>query len=153
MNVRPDEAAARGLGSLDYVYAPSADVAADAHWFADVVGAELVFAIVASGTRVAMIRVGGDGQPAVLLTDHLPDDRPVLVYRVEDLAVVSSELAARGWTPERTIELPPGPCTTFRAPGGLRLAIYEPVRSGVVDLDGRPARLLSRGSRSGAPAT
>jgi hypothetical protein len=120
------------LGTLDYIYAPSADVAADARYVTEVLGAKLVFAIDSGGTRVAMIRVG-TGAPPLLLTDHLPDDRPVFIYRVDDLAAASKRLGERGWTPERTIELPPGPCTTFRAPGGLRLAIYEPVRPGVVD--------------------
>ena len=117
---------------MDYVYAPSTDVAADARWFVDVLGAELVFAIDGSGTRVAMLRLATDG-PALLLTDHLPDERPVFIYRVDDLAATSASLEARGWTPERTIELPPGPCTTFRAPGGLRLAVYERTRGAVVD--------------------
>ena len=31
------------------------------------------------------------------------------------------------------MELPPGPAITFRTPGGLRLAIYEPVRPFVVE--------------------
>jgi hypothetical protein len=120
------------LGPLDYVYAPSADVAADAHWFVETLGAELVFAIDRSGTRVAMLRVGTAG-PALLLTDHLPDDRPVFIYRVDDLAATATDFATRGWTSEQTIELPPGPCTTFRAPGGHRLAVYEHSRPGVVE--------------------
>jgi hypothetical protein len=120
------------LGPLDYVYAPSSDVAADARWFTDVLGAELVFAIDQSGTRVAMIRLGTDA-PALLLTDHLPDDRPVFIHRVDDLAAISASLEARGWTSERTIELPPGACTTFRAPSGHRPAIYELSRPGVVE--------------------
>jgi catechol 2,3-dioxygenase-like lactoylglutathione lyase family enzyme len=120
------------LGPLDYVYAPSSDVAADTRWFTDVLGAELVFAIDRGGTRVAMLRLGTDG-PALLVTDHLPDDRSILIYRVDDLGATSTTLEARGWTPERTLELPPGPCTTFRSPGGQRLAIYEPSRPGVVD--------------------
>jgi hypothetical protein len=120
------------LGPLDYIYAPSSDVAADANWLVDTLGAELVFAIDGSGTRVAMVRLGGDG-PALLLTDHLPDERPVLIHRVDDLGATTALLESRGWTPERTVELPPGPCTTFRAPGGLRLAIYELSRPGVVE--------------------
>ena len=119
------------LGSLDYIYAPSADVAADAHWFVETLGAELVFAI-DSGTRVAMLRVGTSG-PAILLTDHLPDERPVFLYRIDNLASTTADLEVRGWTPERTIELPPGACTTFSAPGGLRMAVYELSRPGVVE--------------------
>jgi hypothetical protein len=116
---------------LDYIYAPSADVAADARWFVTVFRAELVFAIEASGTRVAALRLS-DG-PALLLTDHLPDEHPVFIYRVEDLRAAAAALEARGWTPERTIELPPGPCSTLRAPGGLRLALYELTRPVVVE--------------------
>jgi hypothetical protein len=79
-----------------------------------------------------MLRLGMD-EAALLLTDHLPDERPVFIYRVDDLAATSAAMEARGWTPERTIELPPGPCTTFSSPGGQRLAIYERSRPGVVE--------------------
>jgi hypothetical protein len=120
------------LGSLEYVYAPSTDVAADARWLTEVLGGEPVFAIDANGTRVAMVRLGNGGPP-ILVTDHLPNERPVFLYRVDDLGATSSALAARGWTPERTIELPMGPATTFHAPGGLRLAIFEATRPFVVD--------------------
>jgi catechol 2,3-dioxygenase-like lactoylglutathione lyase family enzyme len=119
------------LLSLDYVYAPSGDVAADVRWFVEVLGAEVVFAIDADGTRVAMLRLGTDPTP-LLLTDHLPDDRPVFVYRVGDLDAATTSLRAAGLTPDRTIELPMGAATTFRAPGGLRLAIYEATRPFVV---------------------
>ena len=119
------------LGPLDYVYAPSSDVAVDARWFVETLGAELVFAIDRSGTRVAMLRIGTG--PAVLVTDHLPDERPLFLYRVEDVAQTGAQLEARGWTAERTLELPMGTCTTFHAPGGLRLAVYELSRPGVVE--------------------
>jgi hypothetical protein len=120
------------LGPLDFIYAPSSDVAADARWFRDVLGAEVVFAIDSGGTRVAMLRLG-TAAPPLLLTDHLPDDRPIFLYRVDDLAAASRTLEARGWSAERTVDLPPGQATTFRAPGGLRLAIYEASRPFVVD--------------------
>lgn len=120
------------LGPLDYVYAPSSDVAADARWFTDALGAELVFAIDDSGTRVAMLRLGID-DPVIIVTDHLPDERSVLIYRVADLAASTAALGASGWAPERTIELPPGPCMTLRSPGGQRVAIYERSRPGVVE--------------------
>jgi len=121
-----------GLGTLDYVYAPSTDVPADVRWFVEVLRAEVIFAIDDGGTKVASLRLG-QGGPPMLLTDHLPDDRPIFLYRVADLDEVSAALGGRGWSAERSIELPMGPATTFRAPGGLRLAIYEPSRPFVVD--------------------
>lgn len=120
------------LGTLDYVYAPSSDVAADVHALVEALGAELVFAIDADGTRVAMLRLGTNGPP-ILVTDHLPDDRPVFVYRVKNLEAASQRLGDRGMALDRTLELPMGPAATFHAPGGLRLAIYEPSRPFVVD--------------------
>src|SRR5262249_55313260 len=111
--------------------APSRDVAADVARFVEALGAELVFAIDDGGTRVAMLHLGS-GAPALLLTDHLPDDRPVFLYRVNDGAAAERRLDQLGWSPERTIELPMGAAVTFVAPGGLRLAIYELSRPGVV---------------------
>lgn len=119
------------LSRLDYLYTPSDDVAADMRYLVDVLGAELGFAIADGGIRVAMVTLGGP--PAILLTDHLESDRPIHVYAVDDLAATSLDLEARGWQRERALELPPGPAVTFRTPGGLRMAIYEPTRPFVID--------------------
>jgi hypothetical protein len=119
------------LGSLDFLYTPSGDVAADARYFVDVLGAELGFAIEDGGVRVAMVSFGGP--PAILLTDHLEGDRPIHLFAVGDLAEARHELEGRGWQHERAVELPPGPAITFRTPGGLRLAIYEPSRPFVIE--------------------
>ncbi len=118
--------------SLDYIYTPSRDVAGDSRYFIDVLGGELGFAIEAMETRVALIRLAA-GAPAILLTDHLEGDRPVLVYRVDHLGDALAELEERGWVRDGTLELPPGPACSFRTPGGQRIAIYEASRSGVVD--------------------
>ena len=119
------------LGSLDFLYTPSADVAADLRYLVDVLGAEEVFAIEDGGIKVAMVSFGGP--PAMLLTDHLEGDRPIHLFAVAELAAARSDLKARGWTGERAVELPPGPAVTFRTPGGLRMAIYQPVRPFVVE--------------------
>ena len=120
------------LESLDYLYTPSRDVAADASYFVDVVGGRLVFAIEGMGARVAMVELGS-GPPAVVLADHLEGERPILVYRVADLRAATSDLRVRGWTAEHTLEIPQGPVTTFRSPGGLRLAVYELARPFVLE--------------------
>jgi hypothetical protein len=115
---------------LDYVYMPSRDVAADVAYFTEVLGGQLIFAIDGMGTRVAMLDLT-DGPPRILLAGHLDDDRPVLVYRVDDLTAAMKELEGRGWTRGHTLEIPQGPVCSFTAPGGQRLAIYELSRPGV----------------------
>jgi hypothetical protein len=118
--------------SLDYLYTPSSDVARDATWLTDVVGARLVFAIEAMGTRVAMLELT-DGPPRIVLADHLEGDRPILVYRVADLAAAESDLDARGWDSVRALEIPQGPVRSFASPGGQRIAIYELTRPSVIE--------------------
>jgi hypothetical protein len=120
------------LEGLDYLYVPSKDVAADIAYFTDVLGGRLVFAIDAMGTRVAQVQLS-DGPPAVVLSGHLDGDVPILVYRVADLAAATSELASRGWSAGHSLEIPQGPVTSFTAPGGQRLAIYELARPGVIE--------------------
>ena len=119
------------LGRLDYLYTPSDDVVADLRYFVDVLGATFDFAIEDGGIRVAMVDFGDP--PAILLTDHLEGDRPIHLYAVDDLATAQEALDGRGWNQERAVELPPGPAITFRTPGGLRLAIYQPMRPFVVE--------------------
>ncbi|HLX35875.1 MAG TPA: hypothetical protein VKR30_11625 [Candidatus Limnocylindrales bacterium] len=112
---------------LDFLYTPSRDVAAEARYLTRVLGGQLVFAIEDGGTRVAMVSLSAS-PPAILLTDHLDGERPILVYRVASLAAAMDELASRGWSRERSLELPPGPATSFVTPGGHRIALYESSR-------------------------
>lgn len=116
--------------ALDFLYMSSRDVVADVAYFSDVLGGRLVFAIEDSGVRVAMIELTA-GPPRVLLTDHLEGDRPILVYRVADLGSTVDELTSRGWLGERSLEIPHGPCRSFRTPGGQRIAVYQLTRPGV----------------------
>jgi hypothetical protein len=112
---------------LDFLYCPSDDVAAEASYFTDVLGGELVFAIESGGTRVAAVRLTG-GPPLFLLADHVEGDRPILVYQVDDLAASLVELQARGWQPVDTFDIPHGPCCSFRTSGGHRVALYQLTR-------------------------
>jgi hypothetical protein len=112
---------------LDFLYMPSNDVATDAEHFTNILGARLIFAIEAFGTRVAMVQLS-DKPPDLLLAGHLSGDRPILVYRVADLDRAMEDLEARGWHPEPRFGIPHGPCCSFRTPGRHRLAIYELTR-------------------------
>jgi hypothetical protein len=112
---------------LDFVYLPSRDVAADVAHFTDGLGAELVFAIEAFGTRVAMVRLSPD-PPALLLAGHLEGDRPILVYRVADLETAISELESRGAQIGPRFGIPHGPGVELVSPGPQRLALYELTR-------------------------
>ena len=122
---------------LDFVYTPSTDVAADLGYFSEVLGGRVVFAVEAMGTRVAAVQFT-EGPPLVLLADHVKGDRPILVYRVADLGAALVELAARGWERQQTLEIPQGPCCSYRTPGGHRIALYQLTRPGVAShFDGR----------------
>jgi hypothetical protein len=115
---------------LDYVYMPSRDVVRDVAYFTFVLGGRLVFAIEGMGTRVAMVELT-QGPPRVLLADHVEGERPILVYRVDDLERTRTELRERGWDEGHGLEIPQGPVRSLSGPGGHRLAIYELTRPGV----------------------
>jgi hypothetical protein len=117
---------------LDFLYVPSADVAAEADELAAAVGARTVFRIEAFGARVAMLHLA-DGPPALLLADHLEGDRPIFVYRVASLDGAVDDLKARGLDPGPRFGIPPGPCCSFATQGGHRVAIYELTRPRVTD--------------------
>ncbi|HEV2141040.1 MAG TPA: hypothetical protein VGT01_07590 [Candidatus Dormibacteraeota bacterium] len=117
---------------LDYLYTPSADVARDARLFAETLGGKVAFAIDGMGARVAMIQLTA-GPPHVLLTDHLDGDRPIYIYRVENLRKAVAALKKRGLKKARELEIPMGPCASFVLPGGHRIAVYERSRPGVLE--------------------
>lgn len=112
---------------LDFLYMPSRDPASEARYFAEAIGARLVFAIEAFGARVAMVELADDA-PALLFADHLEGERPILVYRVADLEATTAELRERDCEIGEPFGIPPGPCAEIEARGGHRLAIYELTR-------------------------
>ena len=117
---------------LDYLYTPSADVAKDAQSFVDLLGAKIAFAVEAMGARVAMVQLTDD-PPHILLTDHLEGERPIHVFRVPQLDAATSLLRKQGLREERSLEIPMGPCVSFKTPSGHRIAIYEASRPGVLE--------------------
>lgn len=122
---------------LDFLYTPSQDVAADLAYFTEVLGGRVVFAVKGMGARVAAVALT-EGPPLILLTDHVEGERPILVYRVEDLRASMKSLEARGWERAHTLEIPHGPCCSFRTPTGHRLALYQLTRpEAAAHFDGR----------------
>jgi hypothetical protein len=121
---------ATSFEQLDFLYIPSSDVAADAAYFTDVLGGRMVFAIDAEGTRAAMVEMT-DGPPRLIFTDHLEGERPIYIYRVENLKKSLTALTKRGWTREETFEIPQGPCCSFASPSGQRVALYQLTRPDV----------------------
>ena len=112
---------------LDFVYLPSRNVATDLRHFTDGLGAEVVFAIEAFGTRVAMVRLAPD-PPPLLFAEHLHGDQPVLVYRVEDLDRAVAELREHRLDIGLEFEIPHGRGAEITNPGPQRVAIYERTR-------------------------
>src|SRR5438552_18334036 len=94
--------------SLDFLYTPSHDVAADLAVFEDVLGARVRFSIDGMGTRVAAVELA-EGAPLILLADHLERERTIAVFRVDDLHATMEELRSRGRDPVQAFEMPHGP--------------------------------------------
>jgi hypothetical protein len=123
--------------SLDFIYTPSRDVAADLAYHTEVLGGRVVFAVEAMGTRVAAVELAA-GPPTILLTDHVEGERPILVYRVESLDASMERLRSAGWEETGTFDIPHGRCCSFRGSGGHRFAIYELTRpEAATHFDGR----------------
>jgi hypothetical protein len=114
---------------LDFVYLPSRDVAGDLKHFTHGLGAEVVFAIEAFGTRVAMVRLAPD-PPALLLAGHLQGDQPIFVYLVEDLDRAIAQLRDRHVEIGVDFEIPHGRGVEVTNPGAQRIALYERTRPG-----------------------
>jgi len=113
--------------SLDFIYVPTEDVDASARRYVEELGAELVWKVRGMGTVVACLRLS-TGEPSILLSGHLEGEAPILIYRVADYASAVTRLRAAGTLDVRELEIPHGPCASFRAPGGQRLAVYELTR-------------------------
>jgi hypothetical protein len=60
----------------------------------------------------------------------LAAETPVLIYRVADYQAAVAGLRAAGVRDLHELEIPHGPCASFRAAGGQRLAVYELARPG-----------------------
>jgi hypothetical protein len=120
--------------TLDFVYTPSADVAADMERIEASLGGEVAWAIERFGTRVAMVRLAG-GPPHLVLAEHLHGERPILVYRVPSLEEAVAELESRGLDPGPQVGFPYGPIHAFTVPGTPhRIAIYELTRPQARDM-------------------
>jgi hypothetical protein len=112
--------------SLDFIYMPAPDFETALRYYTDNLHAGLIWRVRGMGTVVAMLRLAGDG-PAILLAEHLNDQPPILVFRVDDLASARKRLEADGVQGDE-FELPHGPCFRFDAAGGQRFALYELTR-------------------------
>ena len=118
--------------SLDYVYVPTDDVDASTSRYVDVLGAELLWKVRGMGTVVACVRVS-DAGPSILLSGHLEGPAPILVYRVDDYEATLARLRDAGAAEIHELEIPQGPCASFRLPDGQRAAVYELTRPGAAD--------------------
>lgn len=79
------------------------------------------------GTRVAEVETSSHG-PRLVLADRVGGDTRALLHRASDLDETLAQLGTRGLRLERRMELPLGPCATFRSPGGQRLGLYQLTR-------------------------
>ena len=98
---------------------------------------ELLWKIHAYGVWVACVKLS-DKEPYILLANHIERKDLMLIYRVNNLDKAASVLRARGWKEEKILEIPNGPCLTFRDPADNSIVMYENRRPHVMrDFKGR----------------
>jgi hypothetical protein len=113
--------------TLDFLYVPAPDFEATLSYYRETLGGELVWKVRGMGTVVANVRLSASG-PAILISEHLTGKTPILIYRVPDYQAAVAQLKANGARGGEEVEIPHGPCFSFTAHGGQRLAVYELVR-------------------------
>ena len=116
------------FGPLDFVYLPEPRRGRRPRALDRAPVASAVFAVERFDTRVAMRRRSATG-PAVLFAEHLEGDRPVLLYRVDDLGRGHRDLPRRGVEVGERFEFPYGEAVELISPGPQRVAIYERTRA------------------------
>lgn len=117
--------------SLDFVYIPAPDIESSVDYYKNILGGELLWKIHAYGVWVACI-VLSDEEPYISLANHIEKNDIVLIYRVSNLEKTAFQLRSKGWKEEKRLEIPPGPCCTFRDPADNHIAIYEKLRPDVM---------------------
>lgn len=112
--------------SLDFLYVPAPDIESSVKYYTEVLGGELLWKIHAYGVWVACVDLSkNEEKPYILLADHIKRNDVMLIYQVAKLEDAVAQLSSKGWKEESRIEIPPGPCCTFRDPAGNALVIYE----------------------------
>ena len=117
--------------SLDFLYVPAPNIQQSITYYTKVLDGELLWKIHAFGVWVACVKLS-DKEPYILLANHLERKDLMLIYRVNNLDKVRSELRARGWKEEKSLEIPNGPCLTFCDPADNSIVIYENRRPDVM---------------------
>ena len=123
--------------SLDFLYVPAPNIQESITYYTKVLDGELLWKIHAYGVWVACVKLS-DKEPYILLANHIERKDLMLIYRVNNLDKATSVLRARGWKEEKILEIPNGPCLTFRDPADNSIVIYENRRPHVMrDFKGR----------------
>jgi|SRR5438445_873334 len=109
--------------SLDFIYIPAPNFESSLRHYTKGLGGKLIWKVKAMGTVVAMVKLSTDGPP-LLIAEHFKGKVPILIYRVKDFKQTLAKLKTQGFEGTK-LEIPHGPCFSFKTPAGQRFAIYE----------------------------
>lgn len=116
--------------SPDFLYVPAPDIEASINYYTSVLGCKLLWKLHALEVWVACIHAYFRFRTTI--TSCSPHNDLIMIYRVNNLDDTASTLRSQGWKEDKKLEIPPGPCYTFRDPAGNAIAIYENQRPEVV---------------------
>jgi catechol 2,3-dioxygenase-like lactoylglutathione lyase family enzyme len=117
---------------LVYVYIGTSSFDEDRDFYANTLGAALVWEFKEFGARVAAFDLCGE--PYLLIADHVKAPSKRLIYEVDDLEEAADVLKGRGWEPDgASFEIPDGPCMNFKDVSGNEYAILQMSRPHVLE--------------------
>jgi hypothetical protein len=116
--------------SLDFLYGPAPDIEASIIYYTSVLGCKLLWELHALEVWIACIHACFRFRTTI--TSCRPHNDLIMIYRVNNLDDMASTLRSQVWKEDKKLEIPPGPCYTFRDPAGNAIAIYENQRPEVV---------------------
>jgi hypothetical protein len=132
--------------SLDFLYVPAHNIDESIKYYTNVLDGKLLWKIHAYGFWVACINIVDEDeekeeekqqqrqqQPYILLANHIDKKDLIMIYRVKNMEKAASDLKSRGWIIPKSLEIPNGPCHTFRDPADNHIAIYENRRPYVME--------------------
>ncbi|MGI8952248.1 MAG: VOC family protein [Chitinophagaceae bacterium] len=108
---------------LIYIYIGTLNYDVDINFYANVLGAELIWEFENFGAKVAAFDLCGG--PHLLTADHIKSPSKRLIYEVENIDDTSKKLEAKGWKADGNLKYRIEPASTLKIKVVMNMLFYK----------------------------